>query len=96
MMKNVCRLLLPTVMLFTLPLVALADSWKDEGGNGHKHKEKYWDGNCKVERKFKKNGEFEEKRKCKDPGEPAVIYAPGPPVMVEPGLTIQGTVRIPQ
>ncbi|WP_414691371.1 hypothetical protein [Noviherbaspirillum sp.] len=96
-MKNVCRLLWPTVMLFTLPLVALADSWKDEGGHGREYKEKYWDGHCMVERKFKKNGEVKEKRKCKDDGGPAVIYAPAPPpVVLDPGLTIQGTVRIPR
>ena len=49
---------------------AQADSWKDE----------YWDGNCKVERKWKDNGEYKEKRKCKGPArqvyiEPAPVYA---------------------
>ncbi len=95
-MKNVCRLLWPTVVLLTLPLVAMADSWKDEGGHGREYKEKYWDGNCKVERKFKKHGEVEEKRKCKGHVEPEVMYAPAPPVIVTPGITIHGTVRIPQ
>jgi hypothetical protein len=28
-------------------------------------KEKFWDGNCQVERKWKKDGKYEEKRKCR-------------------------------
>ncbi|MBB5211198.1 glycine zipper 2TM domain-containing protein [Microbulbifer hydrolyticus] len=31
----------------------------------HEYKEEYWDGNCKVERKWKRNGDYEEERKCK-------------------------------
>lgn len=99
-MTNVCRLILP-VVLAVLPFAASADSWKDEGGHGHEFKEKYWDGNCKVERKLKKNGEYKEKRKCKGPvhgyEERGALYVPAPPaVVVEPGITIQGAVRIPQ
>ncbi len=60
-------LLLPLAML--IPLGAVADDWKDESGKGKKHKrefkEEFWDGNCKVERKFKGNGDYKEKRKCK-------------------------------
>jgi hypothetical protein len=29
-------------------------------------KEEFWDGNCRIERKWKGNGEYKEKRKCKD------------------------------
>lgn len=50
----------------------MADPHKDEGGHGrkgrhggHEHKEEYWEGKCKVERKWKKNGEFKEERNCK-------------------------------
>lgn len=62
-------------------------------GHGHgKHKEAYWDGDCKVERKWK-HGEYEEKRKCKGhahgrervyvvPGQPAA--APVQPIAVYP------------
>lgn len=28
-------------------------------------KEEYWDGNCKVERKWERNGDYKEERKCK-------------------------------
>jgi hypothetical protein len=29
------------------------------------HKEEFWDGNCKVERKWERNGDYKEERKCK-------------------------------
>lgn len=54
------------VTILALPLAALAD--------GHKHKQEYWDGNCKVEIK-QKHGEYQEKRKCKGP-QPAYVPAP--------------------
>ena len=71
-----------------VPLALLgfcATSW------AHGHKEEYWDGHCKVERKWKKNGEYKEKRKCR--GDRPVVYQqpqsvymapPPPPVMVRP------------
>lgn len=38
-------------------------------GHGHAHgrsyKEEYRDGNCKIERKWEKNGDYKEERKCK-------------------------------
>lgn len=103
-MKTVRVLLLPALLL-TLPLTALADPWKDESGHGKRrghhqreYKEEYWDGNCKVERKLEKSGEYKEERKCKGRPyshyEPAPVYVPAP-VVVEPGVTIHGTVRIP-
>jgi surface antigen len=66
-----------------------ADRDHDDDHHGHKHKnkhkEEYWDGNCKVERKWK-HGEYEEKRKCKgpdrvqkvyvQPAQPTVVYLP--------------------
>jgi surface antigen len=65
-----------TILLTALAAVfvapaAMADRDDHEHGNGHgkghgKHKEEYWDGNCKVERKWK-HGEYEEKRKCREP-----------------------------
>ena len=106
-MKSVCKLFLP-LAIAALPLMATADSWKDESGHGYGHghdrreyKEEYWDGNCKVERKLKKSGEYKEERKCKAPRQgyygqgPVYVPAP-PPVVVHPGgVTIHGTVRIP-
>jgi hypothetical protein len=50
---------------------AMADPHKDESGHGkgrhgkREHKEEYWDGRCKVERKWEKGGEYKEERKCK-------------------------------
>jgi hypothetical protein len=86
------------------PWAAAADPYKDESGHGkrkHGHreyKEEYWEGNCKVERKWEKSGEYKEERKCKGPTHyghapayaPAPVYVPAP----EPGITIQGTVRV--
>lgn len=104
-MKKLHVLLLPCMFL-TLPLTGHADPWKDESGHGRgrgherrEFKEEYWDGNCKVERKLEKNGEYKEERKCKAPHrvryEQAPIYVPAPaPVAVEPEITIHGTVRI--
>ena len=89
------------------PGVAQADPDKDESGHGkhrsgrHAQKQEYWDGNCKVERKWEKGGEYKEERKCK--GAPraqygtAPIYVPAPVGVprAEPGITINGTIRIP-
>ncbi|WP_250461883.1 glycine zipper 2TM domain-containing protein [Microbulbifer litoralis] len=39
--------------------------WKKHRGHDHyERKEEFWDGNCKVERKWKRNGDYEEERKC--------------------------------
>jgi surface antigen len=59
---------------------ARADRDDHDRGHGHgknKHKEEYWDGNCKVERKWK-HGEYEEKRKCRAPERVVVVPAPQP------------------
>jgi hypothetical protein len=102
-MRSLHAVLLP-ILLCAVPLIASADSWKDEGGHGRghghgKHKEEYWDGNCKVERKFGKDGEYKEKRKCRAPEreyyQPVPVYVPAPPVQREPGIILNGTIRIP-
>lgn len=101
--------------LLALPLAVHADPWKDESGHGkwrgHHHggdyKEEYWDGNCKVERKFKGNGDYKEERKCKGPRygyygpapvyvQPAPVYVEPAPVHVPPGVTVHGTVTFPR
>jgi hypothetical protein len=66
-----------------------ADPGKDESGHGRKYesrrhkggeyKEEYWDGDCKVERKWKKNGDFKEERKCEGPRSNAQRYTPADP-----------------
>ncbi|MCA0894882.1 glycine zipper 2TM domain-containing protein [Microbulbifer agarilyticus] len=33
----------------------------------HSYKEEYWEGNCKIERKWKRNGDYKEERTCKNP-----------------------------
>ncbi|SIQ48352.1 hypothetical protein [Pseudacidovorax sp. RU35E] len=94
--------------LLLAPVLALADPPHGRGhgkGHGPGHKESYWDGPCKIERKWKKNGDFDEKRKCKDHGPvgygpaPAPAYVPVPvpvyPAQRDPGVVIQGTVRLP-
>lgn len=99
------------IVLFALAVTCLnasADPWKDESGNGkgrgkgREYKEEYWEGNCKVERKLEKSGEYKEERKCKPHAydhrvHPQVYEAPGHPVIIQPGVTIhgQGTVRVP-
>jgi hypothetical protein len=100
---------LPLIALCALlPLIAVADPGKDESGHGkhRKHraefKEEYWDGNCKVERKLEKNGDYKEERKCKGAHRAAapvyvpapVVVQPAPAVVIQPGLVIQGTVRV--
>lgn len=101
-MRKIATLLLPAI-LFTMSSIAFADPDKDESGHDRKHdrrnqKVEFWDGNCKVERKFEKDGGYKEKRKCKgNQGyytQAQPVYAPTP-VYVEPsGVVIQGTVRV--
>ena len=68
-----------------------ADDDKDESGKGRKRggerKEEFWDGNCKVKREWKKNGEYEEERKCKGGG-PAYVQA-APAVAYPPWIAVQ-------
>ena len=45
----------------------LADRDKDESGKGRERaerKEEFWHGDCKIERKWEKDGDYKEKRKC--------------------------------
>jgi surface antigen len=62
------RAVLWLAMAAALPSPALADPDKDESGKGRERrseqKEEYWDGRCKVEKKWEKNGEYKEERKC--------------------------------
>ncbi|TFY99936.1 hypothetical protein [Ramlibacter rhizophilus] len=70
-----------------LPLAALADRDKHEHGwRGHHgaYKQEWWDGHCKVERKYKSNGDYKEERKCRNPQPPAVVYVPAPVVVPAP------------
>ncbi|CAB3851214.1 hypothetical protein [Achromobacter ruhlandii] len=90
-------LALSAATLMTLaPLAAEADSDRHHHRHGHGHghgrgeyKEKYWDGACEVERKWKRNGDYREKRKCRD--DYRYGYAPQPvlvPAMPAPAIVI--------
>jgi surface antigen len=62
------------------------------GQHQHGHKEVYWDGNCKVERKWEKDGDFKEKRKCKADYRPAprpVAVKPAPVVVYPPWVVVE-------
>ncbi|WP_422648744.1 hypothetical protein [Cupriavidus sp. H18C1] len=84
--------------LLALPLAVHADPWKDESGHGkwrgHHHggdyKEEYWDGNCKVERKFKGNGDY--KGRAQVQGTALRVLRPGAGLCpAGPGLCRAGT-----
>lgn len=93
-----------TLLLAAAGLLLAAPAWADHDddrrgrGHGHahghhkkktKHKEEFWDGNCKVEREWKRDGSYKEERKCKGqrqvqrpvhvyppPAQPVVVYPP--------------------
>lgn len=75
--------------LWTLPVGAAP--WKDESGDGRgrgrggEWKEEFWDGNCKVERKWEKGGEYKEERKC--------ARMPGPVIAGPPPFVFRGEPR---
>jgi len=89
--KPVFLAALGATLLFPLAVRADNDHGHDNHGHGHgnkhghhNHTEKFWEGNCLVERKWK-HGEYEEKRKCKAPQRVVVVPAPAPtPVVVYP------------
>lgn len=83
-------LALSAATLMTLaPLAAEADSDHHRHHRHGEYKEKYWDGACEVERKWKRNGDYREKRKCRD--DYRYGYAPQPvlvPAMPAPAIVI--------
>jgi hypothetical protein len=68
--------------------------YHDRHDSGYEHREKrserkeeYWDGNCKVERKWERDGEYKEERKCRSDGyaEPASgVVISLPPIVIIP------------
>lgn len=70
------------IALITTPLTSRAHDHRHHHHHKREHKEEYWDGHCKVERKWKSNGEYKEKRKCKN--RPAAYHAPHPVYMAPP------------
>lgn len=83
-------LIIPLFAALLSPAAVLADPDKDESGKGRERrferKEEYWQGNCKIERKWEKNGDYKEERKCKghDHGHRHVHAAPAPAAVVYP------------
>lgn len=103
---------LRTLVLLAVPLAlglgsaaAHADPWKDESGHRHHHrhykdrdyKDTYWDGHCRIERKWKGNGDYKEERKCYDRpsrhyhrGYPEVVFYPeDPTIVISPRIVIR-------
>jgi surface antigen len=86
-------LLAAMAAVFAAP-AAMADRDDHEHGHGHghgwgheKHKEEFWDGNCKVKREWK-HGELREERKCR-PVHERVLVVPAQPVQVVPAQPVQ-------
>jgi surface antigen len=48
------------------------------------HHEVFMDGDCKIERTWKKNGDYKEKRECKRARQPVHVVVSQPPVVVYP------------
>jgi ABC-type glutathione transport system ATPase component len=77
-------LLLPALM-GVVP-AACADQDEVQGRHYKKgaYKEEYWDGHCRIQRSWKANGEYKEKRRCSDRAivyqEPPGAYNPVAPV----------------
>ena len=96
-MKGMFTLLLTGLLAF--PVMALADDDDDDDDyrdrySHREYKEKYRDGPCKVERKYKRNGDYEEKRKCRGGRDYRDDYYSGSPAV--PGSDLGGIVRLLQ
>jgi outer membrane lipoprotein SlyB len=81
-------ILLAAVAAVLAAPAAMADRDDHEHGHGHghgwgheKHKEEFWDGNCKVKREWK-HGDYIEKRECRRPER--VVVVPQERVVVVP------------
>ena len=101
---NAVPVLIAAISLAVSASSAYADPDRNESGHGrYKHerhysggefKEEFRDGNCKIERKWERNGSFKEERKCDGPGHAAVAYPPAAPapagvIVQPPGVVIQ-------
>jgi hypothetical protein len=64
-MKTLARLLLPLAMLGFSGLATAASGDDDRGRANREFKQEYRDGDCKVKREAKKDGEYKEERECK-------------------------------
>ena len=64
MKKLLATLALPLVLL-AAPLSGWAGDDYHRHHRYHEGKQEFWDGPCKVEREWKKDGEYKDKRECK-------------------------------
>ena len=82
------------IALIATPLTSQAHDHRHHHHHKREHKEEYWDGQCKVERKWKGNGEYKEKRKCSDR---PVVYQQPQPVYIAPqpqGIVINSQIHL--
>jgi surface antigen len=63
---------------------ATADSDKKHGNRGVAYKESYRDGPCRIERKVRRNGDYDEKVKCDGRRGSGVVYYRPDVVIVDP------------
>ncbi|ETF01102.1 membrane lipoprotein, cell wall extensin motif [Advenella kashmirensis W13003] len=93
-MKSILTLLLASLMALPASVFAHDDDDDDDYRDYYHHreyKEKFRDGPCKVERKYKRNGDYEEKRKCRGDDYRDDYYS-GPPQ--QPLGDLGGIVRL--
>lgn len=87
------RILLPVLfgVLVSASGWSLADDGRHPGPKRHKHKEEFWDGECRVKREWKKNGEYREQRKCKgeEHARRPVHVFPAAPTVYPPWIVVQ-------
>ncbi len=70
---------------------ALADH---DHGRYREHKEEFWVGACKIEREWKKNGDFKEERKCDGRARRrGASVAPPPQVVFPPWVVVESGER---
>lgn len=72
----------------SLAMLPIGSAYADRDDNRHKHKghhrEVFLEGPCKIERTWKKNGDYKEKRECKGAHYPAHVVVSRPPGGVHP------------
>lgn len=85
--------------LIVASFAASADRGRGDDDRGDRYdrqyKQEYWDGYCKVKREFKKNGDYKEKRTCKQPRYDRYEYEPvyrsgAPAIVIDPVIRIDG------
>lgn len=92
-MRSLFTLLLAGLLVIPASVFAHDDDddYYRERHHHREYKEKYRDGPCKVERKYKRNGDYEEKRRCRGRDYRDEYYSDSP---IEPGGDLQGIVRL--